>query len=85
MIVRTPDAGAAAALLDGHVEQRDGDRLVVAEPDAAELNARLVTAGIRVTEISAERHSLEGLMLAVTSSGSDRVSRPGPGRDGDRR
>ena len=85
MIVRTPDAGAAAALLDGHVEQRDGDRLVVAEPDAAELNARLVTAGIRVTEISAERHSLEGLVLAVTSSGSDRVSRPGPGRDGDRR
>ena len=85
MIVRTPDAGAAAALLDGHVEQRDGDRLVVAEPDAAELNARLVTAGIRVTEISAERHSLEGLVLAVTSSGSDRVSRPGLGRDGDRR
>jgi ABC-2 type transport system ATP-binding protein len=83
MIVRTPDAGAAAALLDGHVDQRDGNRLVIAEPDAAELNARLVTAGIRVTEISAERRSLEDLVLAVTSSGSDRVSGPGP--DGDRR
>jgi ABC-2 type transport system ATP-binding protein len=82
MIVRTPDADRAATLLDGRVEQRDGDRLIIAEPDPAGLNARLVTAGIRVTEISPERHSLEELMLAITSSGSDRISRAGPAKAG---
>jgi hypothetical protein len=77
VIVHTPDADRAAGLLDGHVEQRDGDRLVVAEADPAELNTRLVEAGLRVTEISPERRSLEEQMLAVTSSGSDRVDREG--------
>jgi ABC-2 type transport system ATP-binding protein len=82
-IVRTPDAGRAAALLNGTVDQWDGDRLVVAEPDGAELTARLVVAGIRVTEIIPERRSLEELVLAVTSSGSDRITRPGTVGDGD--
>jgi ABC-type multidrug transport system ATPase subunit len=82
-IVRTPDAGPAAALLDGSVDERDGDRLVVAEPDAAELNARLVAAGIRVMEVMPERRSLEDLVLAVTSSGSDRIARPEMVKDGD--
>jgi ABC-type multidrug transport system ATPase subunit len=75
VIVHTPDAERAAALLDGRVEQRDGDRLVVAEADPAELNTHLVEAGLRITEISPERRSLEEQMLAVTSSGSDRVDR----------
>jgi ABC-type multidrug transport system ATPase subunit len=75
VIVHTPDAERAAALLDGRIEQRDGDRLVVAEADPAELNTRLVEAGLRITEISPERRSLEEQMLAVTSSGSDRVDR----------
>jgi hypothetical protein len=40
-------------------------------------------AGIRVTEIIPERRSLEELVLAVTSSGSDRITRPGTVGDGD--
>jgi ABC-type multidrug transport system ATPase subunit len=73
VMVRTPDADRAAALLDGRLEQRDGDRLLVAGADPADLNARLVAAGLRVSEIGPERRSLEALMLAVTGSGSDRI------------
>jgi ABC-type multidrug transport system ATPase subunit len=73
VVVNTPDADRAAALLDGRVERRDGDRLVVSDPDPAEVNTLLVAAGLRVREISPERRSLEDLMLAVTGAGSDRV------------
>jgi ABC-2 type transport system ATP-binding protein len=76
VVVRTPDADQAAALLAGHVDKRDDDRLVVAEADPAAVNARLVAAGLRVAEIGPERRSLEELMLAVTGSGSDRIDRP---------
>jgi ABC-type multidrug transport system ATPase subunit len=84
VLVRTPDADRAAALLDGRVEQRDQDRLVVAEADPAAVNARLVSAGLRVTEIGPERRSLEELMLSVTGPGSDRIGAPAvdtPGGD----
>ena len=83
VLVRTPDADRAAALLDGRVEQRDQDRLVVAEADPAAVNARLVTAGLRVTEIAPERRSLEDLMLSVTGPGSDRIGGPGKGGPGE--
>jgi ABC-type multidrug transport system ATPase subunit len=73
VVVHSPDADRAAALLDGGVEARDGGRLVVREEDAAALNARLVGAGIRVTEIHPQRRSLEQLMLETTSAGSDQV------------
>jgi ABC-type multidrug transport system ATPase subunit len=73
VVVHTPDADRAAALLDGRVERRDGDRLLVAEADPAQVNATLVAAGLRVSEIGPERRSLEDLMLAVTGSGSDRI------------
>ena len=73
VVLRTPDADRAAALLDGRVEERDGDRLVVAGADPAEVNACLVGAGLRVLEIGPERRSLEQLMLSVTGSGSDRM------------
>jgi ABC-type multidrug transport system ATPase subunit len=83
VVVRTPDADRAAALLDGRVERRDGDRLVVAAADPAEVNAGLVAAGVRVLEIGPERRSLEELMLSVTGSGSDRIaSGPEPGEAG---
>ena len=52
------------------------DRLVVAGTDTAALNSRLVAGGVRVTEIAAERRSLEDVVLAVTGSGSDRVRSP---------
>ncbi len=73
VVVRSPDADRAAVLLDGQLRRRDGDRLIVADADPAALNARLVAAGVRVAEIGPERRSLEDLVLAVTSSGSDRV------------
>jgi ABC-type multidrug transport system ATPase subunit len=73
VVVRTPDADRAAALLDGRVASRDADRLVVADADAAAVNAQLVQAGLRVAEVSPERRSLEDLVLSVTGAGSDRV------------
>ncbi len=75
VVVRTPDADRMHALLDGRVESRDGDRLVVREADAASLNAALVSQGLRVRELVAEQHTLEEIVLRVTGAGSDRVSR----------
>jgi ABC-type multidrug transport system ATPase subunit len=71
-VVRTPDAAHAVALLNGRVELRDGDRLVVRGSDAASLNAKLVGRGLRVTELSPERRTLEEVVLAVTSPESAR-------------
>jgi ABC-2 type transport system ATP-binding protein len=79
-IVFTPDPDRALALLDGQVEHRADDRLVVADPDPAALNARLVAAGVPVRGIAAERRSLEEVVLSVTSSGADRFDGPAPGR-----
>jgi ABC-2 type transport system ATP-binding protein len=74
VLVRSPDPDLAAGVLDGQLEHRDGDRLVVRGLSADELTARLVHAGARVLEVAAERQSLEDVVLAVTSAGSDRVS-----------
>jgi ABC-type multidrug transport system ATPase subunit len=76
VVVRSPDADRAAAELDGRVAGRDGDRLVVAQADPAAVNAQLVAAGVRVTEIRPELRSLEELVLRVTSAGSDRFGGP---------
>ena len=62
-----------AALLDGQVEHRDGQRLVVRHADPAELNARLVGAGLRVSAIGAQQRTLEEIVLSVTGAGSDQV------------
>ncbi|HEX6472604.1 MAG TPA: ABC transporter ATP-binding protein [Streptosporangiaceae bacterium] len=78
VVIHSSDAGRAAALLDGRVEARDGDRLVVRGTDPAELNARLVGAGLRVSEIRLERRTLEQVMLEVTGPGSDRIDGPKP-------
>ena len=72
-IIRTPDASGAIAALDGWVELRDGDRLVVRGNDPAALNAMLVGRGIPITELILERHSLEEIVLERTEPGSDRV------------
>jgi ABC-type multidrug transport system ATPase subunit len=74
IVLDTPDADQVAALLDGHVEQRDGQRLVVRYQDAATLNARLVGAGLRVSSIGPQQRTLEEIVLSVTGTGSDQVS-----------
>jgi ABC-type multidrug transport system ATPase subunit len=71
--VETPDADRVAALLDGQVEQRDGPHLLVRGQDAAELNARLVGVGLRVSAIGAHQRTLEEVVLAVTGTGSDHI------------
>ncbi len=71
--VETPDADRVAALLDGQVEQREGPHLLVRGQDAAELNARLVGAGLRVSAIGAHQRTLEEVVLAVTGTGSDHI------------
>jgi ABC-2 type transport system ATP-binding protein len=68
-VVRTPDVAAAHALLDGRVERVDGDRLLVRRADAAALNALLVDAGVRVSELSPERRTLEQVVLEATAAG----------------
>jgi ABC-type multidrug transport system ATPase subunit len=77
VIVQSPDAGRAVALLDGQVEGRDGTTLVVRHDDPAELNALLVKDGIRVTAMTEQRRSLEEIVLAITGAGSDQVDGAG--------
>ncbi|MDT8913357.1 ABC transporter ATP-binding protein [Amycolatopsis sp. PS_44_ISF1] len=72
VLLGTPDAAAAVAVLDGRVEHRDGDRLLVRHDDPAELNALLVAGGVPVTSLQAERRTLEQVVLNVTGAGSDR-------------
>jgi ABC-type multidrug transport system ATPase subunit len=83
-IVCSPDADRVATLLAGRVAYRDDDRLIVTGADPAELNTELVLAGLRVSEVRAERRSLEELVLSVTTAGSDRLDRApaSPGTDG---
>jgi len=78
ILVDSPDAAAAERLLDGQLVERVGDRLIIGHGDAAELNARLVSAGLRVTTIASEHRSLEQVVLEVTGAGSDRLDRSAP-------
>jgi ABC-2 type transport system ATP-binding protein len=73
VVVESPDAASAVALLDGRVEQHAGDRLLVRHADPAQLNTELVAHGIRVAEIGPERRSLEQIVLDVTTTSSDRI------------
>jgi ABC-type multidrug transport system ATPase subunit len=79
VLLRTPDPAAAVAELDGRVAARDGDTLVVRHDDPAALNARLVEAGIRVVGLTAERRTLEQVVLELTGPGTDRVDSAGAG------
>jgi ABC-type multidrug transport system ATPase subunit len=79
VMINSPDAERAAVLLDGRVEGRDGQRLLVRGEhgeEPATLNAKLVEAGLRVSEIHVERRTLEQVMLEVTGPGSDRIDGP---------
>ena len=72
VVVQSPDADRAAAMLGSRVVARTDDRLIVADGEPAAVNAELAAAGLRVSEIGAERRSLEELVLSLTSAGSDR-------------
>ena len=76
ILVDTPDADQVAAMLDGQVEHRDGQQLLVRYEDAAALNARLVGAGLRVSAIGAHQRTLEEIVLSVTGTGSDYIGGP---------
>jgi ABC-type multidrug transport system ATPase subunit len=71
VLISTDDPERAVAALDGLVEHRDGDDLVVRSPDPAPLNARLVQAGVPVRSLMVQRRSLEEIVLEVTGAGSD--------------
>ncbi|MFJ7331796.1 ATP-binding cassette domain-containing protein [Streptomyces sp. NPDC101116] len=76
LAVTTPDAAEAARVLK---EQGVGDVVVTGdrvtgEPpdrDLAEVNAALVTAGVRVRGFTVERASLEDAFVALTGEGFD--------------
>ncbi len=76
LVVTTPDPADAARVLkeQGLADVvADGDR-VSAEPparDLAEVNAALVTAGVRVRGFAVERASLEDAFVALTGEGFD--------------
>jgi ABC-2 type transport system ATP-binding protein len=74
IVVDTPDADQVAALLDGQVEHRDGQQLLVRYSGAAALNTRLVGAGLRVSSIGPQQRTLEDIVLSVTGAGSDQIS-----------
>jgi ABC-type multidrug transport system ATPase subunit len=69
-VVVTPDADRALGLLDGRVEHRDGERLLVRADDAAALNRVLVDGGVRVHELGPERRGLEQVVLEATTDPS---------------
>jgi ABC-type multidrug transport system ATPase subunit len=73
VVVGTPEPDRVVALLDGRVDKREGQVLTVRHPNPGELNAELNAAGIRVTEIAAERHSLEQVVMDATTTSSDRM------------
>lgn len=74
-VIRTPDPAAAVAALDGRVEHRDGDLLIVRGERPEQLNARLVAHAVAVSELHAERPSLEQVVLERAGRSSDRVER----------
>jgi ABC-type multidrug transport system ATPase subunit len=73
ILLDSPDADRVCALLDGQVERRDGQRLLIRSADPAGLNARLVGAGLRVNSIGPHRRTLEEVVLSVTGTGADHI------------
>jgi ABC-2 type transport system ATP-binding protein len=72
-VVTTPEPDRVRATLDGRVSAVEGERVVVRGDDPAEVNARLVAAGVPVTGLALERPSLEQVVLAAAGTSPDRV------------
>jgi len=76
VVVRTPDADQVAGVIGRGVVHRDSDVVVVEGLDAPTLNAELVKAGLRVSELGPERRTLEQVVLeAAERAGSTGVLR----------
>jgi ABC-2 type transport system ATP-binding protein len=72
-VVHTPTPERVSATLDGRVTSVDGERVIVRGDDPAEVNARLVAAGIAVTGLALDRPTLEQVVLAAAGTSTDRV------------
>ena len=72
-VVQTPTPDRVRAMLDGRVTAVDGQRVVVRGDDPAEVNARLVAAGVPVTGLALQRPTLEEVVLAAAGTSADRV------------
>ncbi|MEU8819942.1 ABC transporter ATP-binding protein [Actinoplanes sp. NPDC048796] len=72
-LISTPTPERAAALLDGRVERRDGESLIVRGADSGALTAELVAAGVTVTAVVPERRTLEQVVLEATTGSADRM------------
>jgi ABC-type multidrug transport system ATPase subunit len=72
-VVHTPVPDQVKATLDGRVTEIDGERVVVRGADPAEVNARLVSAGVPVTGLALQRPTLEEVVLAAARATADRV------------
>jgi ABC-type multidrug transport system ATPase subunit len=75
IVLHTPDPALAISLLDGRVEHREHDQLLVRGEDPAALNALLVGRGVRVTELRVQRRTLEESVLELTGPSTDRKER----------
>ncbi len=75
VVVRTPDVGQARSLLGARVVESDDASFTVAKCVAAQLNAELVAAGIRVDALVPEHRSLEQVILERTGPSADRIDR----------
>jgi ABC-2 type transport system ATP-binding protein len=72
-VVTTPAPDRAIAAMGDRVTAVDGRRLVIRGADPAEVNARLVTAGVPVTGLALDRPTLEEVVLAAAGASPDRV------------
>ena len=85
VLISCDDPERAVSVLDGLVERRDGADLVVRSSEPAELNARLVAAGVPVRALVEQRRGLEEIVLDVTGAGADQFGvavSGGPARGG---
>lgn len=75
-VITTPEPARVTATLNGRVTSVDGQRVVVRGDDPAEVNARLVTAGVPVTGLALDRPTLEQVVLDIAGGSQDRVDAP---------
>jgi ABC-2 type transport system ATP-binding protein len=71
VFITTPDVATATSIYAGAQPTDDGVVVTLDGDGPAELNARLVAAGVRVEELHVERPTLEQVFLSLTAGSSD--------------